>query len=710
MIFAVIYGFIIVIRAFFVKPKSNTPQNAGKDEEEERKQIYNDEPITRLDQDELGRIDFIKGLAKRIDEIKDIHSHVIGLYGSWGEGKSSVLEILKSIFRGTEEDPEKREQAKQKMSSKYMVVEFDPWHFEDETVLLKNFYKQIENAVCYNFLFRDFSKTLNKYVNTILGENKYLKCFAKSSCEENLEELRSKLNEYIRRTEKKILIIIDDLDRLQKDELLSVLKLIRLNAKLDNTRFLVALDDDKVIKELGDRDYLGKIVQHPNRLPKIEAYYLNKYLKKGIKLLFETEKIGEEEYAVFEANVPILHFNTLRDVKRYLNSVSFDIPQIKDEVNVNDFLLLEIIRFISHAVYDDIWSNRDLYIYSSEEAANRAQGNRSDKRKEDIFHKNIAEHNKDILSIEKDRLSKILEYLFPVVAYANNRAMSYLLAKRVEWMSQYKICHYDFFDKYFSLHVSPENISYSKIKAFLTRLKTTEMTEKEVHNNICTSDIPLAKLVYLLRGFVSDNRDINHDILFFMFKAVISLLSENINDEVIGTNAVSLLVSLYCHENFKKDGDIKNVFNKMEHLFAKILFIRVIFEKQFYPDLKELLVKAIKENQNASLINLESLTDLEVFKKVLFWFKQNKIDIFDTIIPYIKKNINHCYKFLHACSDSLQNDMNNRTFSAAKPWISDNLKELYNMISDYTKNSEEYDKLSRDQKSLFQLFLKEYSQ
>ena len=53
-----------------------------------------DKPIQASDQDLLGRSGFAEAIAKAIIDQKGDASHVIGLYGQWGSGKTSTLNMV----------------------------------------------------------------------------------------------------------------------------------------------------------------------------------------------------------------------------------------------------------------------------------------------------------------------------------------------------------------------------------------------------------------------------------------------------------------------------------------------------------------------------------------------------------------------------------------------------------------------------------------
>ena len=55
-----------------------------------------DRPITKATQDKLGRSVFAKYLARCILDHQNPESLVIGLYGTWGTGKTSIINLTLS--------------------------------------------------------------------------------------------------------------------------------------------------------------------------------------------------------------------------------------------------------------------------------------------------------------------------------------------------------------------------------------------------------------------------------------------------------------------------------------------------------------------------------------------------------------------------------------------------------------------------------------
>lgn len=53
-----------------------------------------DKPIITSEQDLLGRVDFSRHLAQAICENDGSDGLVIGMYGKWGTGKTSIINMM----------------------------------------------------------------------------------------------------------------------------------------------------------------------------------------------------------------------------------------------------------------------------------------------------------------------------------------------------------------------------------------------------------------------------------------------------------------------------------------------------------------------------------------------------------------------------------------------------------------------------------------
>lgn len=426
--------------------------------------MLSDEPIQFESEDRLGRAEFIEDFYKGIATLPFTDSFVFGLHGDWGEGKTSVINLLRN---------------KLKNNKNFLIVDFNPWFFINEKAILIAFFEQVEGALSKNFIFPNLKKLFLKYQNLILsGLSTTGFKLGSFSTEMSPDDFKQKLESFILRTNKKVIIFIDDIDRLSPKEILLIFKLVRLKTKFKNIIFILSFEYEKTVKKLNSilndmgKDYIAKIVQNSIHLPKIERVYLDnlllfsahkipeykpsdllsqpnddieiscdgivsdvknnrieikdeeenikkpslwvevgKELEKGVRQLnlkegdkifveglFKDKKIiikntgkivkfrlslldtlfsellHQKKIDISETNEfdkEMVYFyrsklssliKTLRDVKRFMNSLRSSLPSVAGEVDLGDFFLLEFIKVFNGELYDDIYDNWWFYV------------------------------------------------------------------------------------------------------------------------------------------------------------------------------------------------------------------------------------------------------------------------------------------------------------------------------------------------------------
>lgn len=276
-------------------------------------QLLLDTPITSTDDDKLGRKPMVKNIVSAIiNKSKDTHPcYTIGIYGKWGEGKTSVLEMVC-------EEIEKDEK------SNFEIIRFNPWLFKDQESLLLDFFSSLQNGVTDKEVvdnIKQYGPLVSLGVSGLLnialpGVGSLAKgvfdnvVSSISDIDINITTLKRNLNKSIEKSGKHHLILIDDVDRLDKDELHALFKLIRQNADFVNTTYMIAMDVDMVAKSIGERfeggnekagySFLEKIVQVPIRLPTIQHGHLYYIFKETVLKLKEMVEIASQLCKDFE--------------------------------------------------------------------------------------------------------------------------------------------------------------------------------------------------------------------------------------------------------------------------------------------------------------------------------------------------------------------------------------------------------------------------
>jgi len=99
---------------------------------------YNtDRPIDSDEQDLLGRSSFSKQLGKAIYECNGENGLVIGLFGKWGTGKTSVINMAVNEIKILAEND----------INKPLIMKFAPWNYSDKDNLISLFFNNLKNKI-----------------------------------------------------------------------------------------------------------------------------------------------------------------------------------------------------------------------------------------------------------------------------------------------------------------------------------------------------------------------------------------------------------------------------------------------------------------------------------------------------------------------------------------------------------------------------------
>ncbi len=193
------------------------------------------------------------------------------------------------------------------------------------------------------------------------------------SFQQTIQKRKADISKIITNSKKHLLVLIDDVDRLDNMETHALLKLVRQVADFENVIYVIAMDADIVSKSVSQyfgagtyddgRRFLDKIVQIPIVLPQIENHKLRNILLRKLSDLFTTTSSAIPTSTPQEAVEKIGNlFSSLREIYRYVNQLSFVLPSLYKEVNIVDLCMLEAVKLFNIQGYNLIHENRNVVL------------------------------------------------------------------------------------------------------------------------------------------------------------------------------------------------------------------------------------------------------------------------------------------------------------------------------------------------------------
>jgi hypothetical protein len=363
-----------------------------------------DNVVNRLEDDHFRRKAAAGEIAGLIALTRNKKSFAIGILGEYGSGKTSFLNLINLELNETD----------------LLKVSFNPWSAGNPETIRREFFNLLARRVAdvdlkMSSLIYSYGRNLASFDERSLTWLKWLGFFRNRGSVQSSDEYQQ-INNMLRGTGKKIVISIDDLDRLYPAEIMEVLKLIRNTADFSNVFYLVGYDKDyvqaamKTLSETGSVNYLDKIFQLEIPLPKREEDDLLVTLQEHLKKM-----ISPEHFSVFENILIPNGFRSRyekaysgvlrqgRDVVRFINGFKIVYKLIGEEVDFECLVLLELIKFRFPAIYELIYTQHDLFLYENPVRSSHQQHyeprmvkeNGTDKRSEEVslFKTHIEKYN-----------------------------------------------------------------------------------------------------------------------------------------------------------------------------------------------------------------------------------------------------------------------------------------------------------------------------
>ena len=317
-------------------------------------QFFDERPT---EEDSLNRSSFVSLLSDKIISSFNQKTVAEGAFTvlineKYGAGKTSFMCQLRKKF------------------TDYGIkcIEIKPWSADSQNQVVDLFMSELSSRLHSFDEDNALGKLLIEYSDLVTGRAQTAirlinKLFIKKASQSALFE---RITRKLKNLERPIVVFIDDVDRLNYEELYCVLKLVRDTADFPNVFYIVAADKEIISltlknaqKEIDPAEYFKKFFNFEMLFP-ADDNHLRTIMLNGLTRLFEQFSpflFGYQntlkwfaEYRYF----PYV-FRTRRDVIRYQNLLSFSLDLAKSNGVIDDYNILDYSRIVLLEFLDPDW-------------------------------------------------------------------------------------------------------------------------------------------------------------------------------------------------------------------------------------------------------------------------------------------------------------------------------------------------------------------
>ncbi|MBY4587633.1 MULTISPECIES: KAP family P-loop NTPase fold protein [Rhizobium] len=497
--------------------------------------LFGDRPISRPEDDAFGLSSFADALATSLLQMSPRDGLVVSVEGPWGAGKSSaialamrtvMLRVLAAIGEGREEmeglsdaDLQARwiKLAKRRQTH---IVKFNPWSFSGQENLVRAFFSelssqlQLESESWWSRQMNRIAGYLPSFGGTVatgsalaagaslwgiaaaagaigraLGEIGQ-KAFSKDA---SLELAKKKLAGALRTSEQRVIVVIDDLDRLMPSEMRAVFSLVKSLGDLPNVLYVLSFDDAIVHKALHqtaekiEPDFLEKIVQVSLKLPPPWRSELHQLLYERLNAIIgDASPADENRWRRMMTGVIDPYLETPRDVTRLVNSIQVIWPNVQGDVDLTDLIGITTLQLFDPKVYDLIRNEIETITYAD---YNDEDDDDLGKRLEPAMAEN-PEAAKVAMTILFPRLSKAWKTF-------SGDSTVYLLQKE-----QRRISTKEYHRNYFVFGRDPRMMTRSEIDGLLTAPNPSKTLDAAIRRLESDTSGPPSRIATMLGQFI----------------------------------------------------------------------------------------------------------------------------------------------------------------------------------------------------------------
>lgn len=528
--------------------------------------LIDDLPITKAASDILGRDEFVKNVSALILNYASTNTNclVIGLEGDWGDGKTSVFNLIRNNL----EDHEHIAQ----------VGVFNAWLSLNENALLVEFMQTILNLLKDVHGVQDgdkyvkglvddgknYIKKIIQYINPSLSMkiqgggialNPNWNMIFSESLAVQKEKVKNRLLQ--RLSDKRIVLFIDDIDRLNDEDILLVMQLVKNIADFPNVIYVLAYDRAVVEKALDHHNkgngskFLDKIVQVPVALPNVSDDILRVYFMDSLQNIFDalgSDVDNQHIQVVYDKGVSP-YINNIRQCKRVINTFYVKWLISKDFCDAGDMLGIVVLELFEPDVYQYLLHNKHRFYDSLVESVGQHDKENDVKTWADIEAK---------VSSNASAVKNVLGCMFPRLGDKLHVPKDDHTIKR--------IAHEQNFYYYMTLKLGSDDVLYDDVKKLFYEADEANFIKalKGWQNDGKIANV-WDKLITLINNSDRDELQYKYQMLFHVISAVDGLKNDGLQYTAYNV-CISILHAMYderpgkLHFSAEKGKEIYNIF------------------------------------------------------------------------------------------------------------------------------------------------------
>lgn len=469
------------------KQMTEQKENINKEEQKSLAVFSENSNPTQAD-DKFGFYDEAVLFLEKLEGQKKFYQDnalIVGLEGEWGSGKSFFISMIGCAISGCNK------------SSQFKLVKFSSWNYRNSNQLTIELLSTISEAIG----IKEVTKAIDKYIKVFEGTSfQWLAGLTRIFCggDKTTQEYFNDVNDKLKYRNQTLIIAVDDIDRLVKEEVLEVLKLVRNTANFRNIVYVVAYDRkyvEETLKECGisnSEKYLEKIFNVPFLLPEKSIEQRKKLYKEILQKNILFNKTDKTDNGIVAFVDEFGEYLSIRNVKKLSKQLLINTPFLREdgmtfELDIYDTLILYYLHIKYPKVFTHLCNlSTKINKKNSNEYLVAFNGYNTIVLNKFITLSDL--NNTDVISDEeykKQKISKYVDIADIELVYKLLMALFGLHKRR----SAYSITHIDAYPIYFSRKF-PSNcikvnefISLSKQNNFNNIL--LEWKSKTNHSILC---------------------------------------------------------------------------------------------------------------------------------------------------------------------------------------------------------------------------------